>query len=128
MAVGRQNTKHVAKTVKAAADLSAAAKRHTFVKVSAAQKVNTAGAGDVCIGVQQNLPKQDQGCVVALIGGGGTSLLVAGGAIAAGDRLKSDASGRGVAVGANDDYYAIALDAATNAGELVEAVLQAGQN
>jgi hypothetical protein len=127
MALGRQSTKHVPKTLKAAADLSAAAKQFTFVKVTADQTVNTAGAGERAVGVQQNLPTSGKGCVVALIGGGGSSRLQVGGAVAAGDPLKSDASGRGVTAAGTDLYYAIALEAASNAGERVEAMLQAGR-
>lgn len=127
-----QSTMGLQKTFKAAGDLSAAAKQFTFVKFSAAQTVTTAAAGELAIGVQQNLPNAaGLGVVVRMVGAGGTSKLrVDGNAanIAAGDKLKADANGKGLkAAGANDDYYAVACEASTADGDVIEVVLQQGK-
>jgi hypothetical protein len=124
--MSRQNTAHVAKTLKASADLSAALKRYTFVKISGASTVTTAGAGDTPVGIQQNVPGDGKGCVFALLGAGGGSRLRIGAAVAAGAKLKSDASGRGVTAAAANEYWAIAVGAASNADEEVEVILQTG--
>jgi len=123
---GRQFTKHVPKTFKAAADLSTALKRYTFVKLTTDNTVNTCGAGETPVGVQQNLPDAaGKGLVAALIGSGGSKLRV-GAAVAAGAKLKSDSTGRGTTAAAANEYFAIAIGAASNADEVVEVVLQNG--
>lgn len=125
---GRQFSSHQPKTFKAAGDLSGANKRYSFVKMSAANEVTTAGAGETAVGVQQNEPNAaGKPTVVALCGAGGGTKLRIGAAVSAGDKLKSDASGRGVAAATGNEYFAIANEAGAAANEVVEAMLQVGQ-
>lgn len=109
----------------AAADLST--KQFHFMKITGDRTVNAAGAGEQCIGVLQD--KVDAAARAGNVRMLGTTEITAGAAFAAGDKLKSNASGRAItAGGANDDYYAIALEAATADGDIVEAFLIQGQN
>ena len=115
----------IQKTFKAGADLSADAKRYTFVAMSADQTVNTAGAGAAAIGVQQNQPASGKSCVVMITGT--SKVLVDGGtAIAAGDKLKTDASGRGIKNTAGTNCVGIALEAAAAANLVIEVLLTPG--
>lgn len=124
---GRQHTKHVAKTFKAASDLSAAALRYTFVKVSAAYTATTAAADEQVVGVQQNLPDTaGKPMIVALIGGGGSKLRI-GAAVVAGAPLMPTTGGLAITATTGKAYYAVAVDAGTNSGEVIEAALMSGQ-
>lgn len=101
----------------AAADLSSA--QYKFVVISGAGQVNVAGAGARAIGVLQNKPTAG---LAAEIITEGESLLVVDGttAIAAGDMLKSDASGRGVkTTTATDIVCAMALEASSAANDII---------
>jgi hypothetical protein len=127
MSVGRQVTAGRDKTLTAAADLSASTKRYTFVKASAAQSVDTAGAGEMPIGIQQNKPESGDGCVVRLCGCGGSSILRIGETVTAGDPLKVGANGLAMKATPGDQYFAIANEGATFvATEEIEALLQTG--
>jgi hypothetical protein len=127
MAVGRQVTKGKDKTEIAAADLSASTKRYTFVKMSGVKLVNTCGAGERPVGIQQNLPDIDEGCVLSVIGCGGSSLLRVGETVAAGDPLKSGTGGVAMKAASGESYYAIANEGVTFvANEIIEAILQTG--
>lgn len=128
MSVGRQVTAGRDKTIAAGADLSAATKRYTFVKVTDVYEVNTAGADEMPLGIQQNLPEADEGCVVRLIGCGGSSILRIGETVAAGDALKVGADGLAMVAALGEPYYAIANESATfvEATEQIEALLQTG--
>lgn len=127
---GRQYTSHRAKTFDAASDLSAAAKRYCFVKKTAVNYgVDLAGTDDLCIGVLQVGAEEGKGATVALVGGGGSTILKAGAAITAGDRLRSDSTGRAVPVtGGAQAFYAVAVETVSNADEYVEAVFQTGRS
>ena len=95
--------------LKAAADLSA--KQHLFMKLSAADTANVAGAGEAIIGILQNKPAvAGRACEIRRLG---VSKITAGGTIAAGDKLKSDSAGRGVAASTGDLYGGICLEGAT---------------
>lgn len=125
---GRAYSKHQAKTFKAAGDLSTAALRYTFVKMSAAQTVTTAAADEQVVGVQQNLPNAaGKGLVVALVGGGGGTKLRIGAAVSAGAPLMPTTGGLAITATTGKQYYAVAIDAGSNSGEVIEAVLQVGQ-
>lgn len=103
-------------TFKAAADLSALQFR--IMKLSAANKVNkaTAAADKPLVGVLQDKP--DAADKAATVRTSGISKLVAGGTIAAGDLLTSDANGDAVAaapaVGVNNGIVGYAIDAAVD--------------
>jgi hypothetical protein len=114
---------------------------HRFVIQSTAadHKCLQAGANGLVIGVSQrgtrNTPMDglDDGKAavagesVHIYGAGETCLLELGGTVAAGDRLKSDANGKGVTatVGSGDNYGAFAGEAGT-AGKLIEVQVQVG--
>ena len=104
-----------------------------FVKLDATGDglVLQAGAGEKCYGVSQEGTRRtpygalDDGYAaiagedLEVFGAGSECRLEAGGTVAPGDRLKSDASGRGVATTTNlDEYGAVALQAGT-VGKLV---------
>jgi hypothetical protein len=104
-------------------DLSA----HTFRAVKkTATGVDFCLAGERAIGVLQNKPKITEGCTVR---GGGTSKVVVDGSvtpgnIASGDKLKSDAVGRGVrTVTDGDEVFGIALEPSTATGDIIEALM-----
>jgi hypothetical protein len=125
---GRQYTSHRAKTFDAASDLSLAAKRYCFVKKTAVNYgVDLCGADERAIGVLTVGAEEGKGATVALVGGGGSVMLKAGAAITAGQKLKSDASGRAVPVlSGGQPFFAIALETVTNADEYIEALFQTG--
>lgn len=120
--MARSSVVGIQKTLKAGADLSAATKQFTFLKMSADQTVNTAGAGEVMVGVQQDLPKSGKACMFRITG---TSKLRVDGTtpITAGDLLKSDANGKGVKASSGDVCGAIAYEAAAADGVVIEAQL-----
>lgn len=106
-----------------------------FVKQDTSNEgyVSQAGAGERAIGVSQSGTRQppisglDDGYAatqntapLTVFTATDECDLEAGGAITNGDYLKSDSSGRGVTASSADDIYcAIALRAATTAGQLV---------
>ena len=102
----------------AAADLST--HQFKFVTVNSSAQVALAGAGAAMAGVMQDAPAsgvagsyQIAGVSRLVTDGSGTS-------IAAGDYLKSDASGRGVKTTTNgDEVGAMALEASTAAGTII---------
>lgn len=102
----------------AAADLSS--KRHYLVKVSAANAVNLAGAGETAIGVLDNAPESGEVCKVLV---GVVCPVVAGEAIAAGDDIAPDATGRARVALSTDHVVGIALEAAGAAGREFSAVM-----
>ena len=102
-------------------DYSAAATyQYHFMKLVVAV-LTICGAGDPIFGVLQDTPVANQAGSVAIEGE--TYLVVdgSGTAIAAMDKLKSDASGQGVKTTTNgDEVGAIALEAATTAGAVIK--------
>jgi len=105
------------------ADLSA--KQYTCVKHLTTGLVDTAGAGDLPRGIQQNKPLAGEGVSVRTMG---TSKLVVDGsgtAIAIGDALKPDSTGRGVkTVTAADNIIGYAMAASTAANDVIEVDIQ----
>lgn len=108
-------------TLVAAADLSA--QQYRFVNLDGTGKAALAGAGAEAVGVLQNKPVANAEATVADIGGGGTSKVVAGAAIAAGARVASDASGRAVTAGVGNAILGRARVAAAAAGEIIPVLL-----
>lgn len=93
----------------AGADLSAS--QYKAVAISAGAIV-VAGAGAAAIGFLMNAPVSGQVCEVATASGGAKA--TAAGTIAAGDKLRSDASGNVVSVYNDDAAVAIALESAVS--------------
>jgi hypothetical protein len=103
------------------ADYSAAATYQYHFMKSVAGVLTICGAGDPILGILQDTPSANMAGSVALEGE--SYLVVDGnaGAIAAMDRLKSDASGQGVKTTSNgDEVGAVALEAATTAGAVIK--------
>lgn len=109
---------------KAAGDLSALT--HTFVKLSAANTVTGAGAGEAGIGVLLNAPDA-AGKTATVAMAPGIAQVKANGAspnIAVGNWLKVGANGVAVqSTTAKDHVVAIANEAATADGVIIEAIL-----
>ena len=88
---------------------------------------SVAGANAITIGVIQDTPKLGQaGCIQSVRGT--TAKVISAGIIAVGARLQTDAYGRAVTVAGSGarNIVGIALEAATAAGQLIEAVLTGG--
>ena len=93
---------------KSGADLSGHENR--FVKpdstVANGEQVVKSGAGDRAVGIQMNVPNSTGPVEVSILGG---AKLVLGGTVSLGNRLKSDANGKGVVIaGAGDEVVAVA--------------------
>lgn len=109
----------------AGADLSA--KQYLAVKLTAANVVGVAGAGEKAIGVLQNKPTSGQAATVRELGR--TKHVVDGNAaaIAAGDWLKANAAGKGVKTTTDKDFvYARAEEASTADGDVIEVTVFPG--
>lgn len=113
----------------AGADLSAdtqasSSNRYRAVKLNgttAGSIVAIASTADVMLGVLKNLPASAEFAEVQVLG---TCKVRAGAAFSANARLKLDSSGRFVTGGGGSDRnWAIALEAATAIGDVVEALL-----
>jgi hypothetical protein len=96
------------------------AKQFCFVGLTATGKVNTAGAGGTAIGVRQNRPRQDEATTVMV---SGVSFVEAGGALAPGDPVAADATGRAVKAVAGNSVLGVALEAAPAAGIQIAVLL-----
>ena len=100
--------------------------QYTFVKLSGTTfgNVDKSGAGDPCFGICNNQPKAASAAEVAIQGVSQLIVDGSGTAIAVGDRLKSDASGRGVKSATNlDNYGAVALEASSAAGDQIAVLI-----
>lgn len=90
-------------------------------------QVDKAGAGDKGVGVLNNQPKLGSAAEVVLLG---VSPMVVDGnasAIAPGDRLKIDASGRGIkTTTANDEVIAISLQISTAQNDIISVFVLGG--
>ena len=93
---------------KAAADLRT--KQHLFVKLSAADAANVAGAGEAILGVLQNKPNINRACEIRRLG---ITKITAGDTISVGQKLKSDSAGRAVNASTGNLYGGLCLEAAT---------------
>lgn len=91
-----------------------------------ANQVVLAGANAFILGVLNNNPKANEAADVRGVRGSSMKVL-AGAAISVGDNLQTDSSGRFITgAGAAQKVVARALEAATAAGDLIEAVLLDG--
>jgi hypothetical protein len=105
----------------ASADLSA--KQYHFVEVSGVRTVASCNATtDVALGVLQNDPISGGAATVAV---GGTSKVVAGGAITAGARIAPKADGRAQTAVSTQYARGIALETSTTDGQIIECLLVA---
>lgn len=96
--------------IPAGADLSAATKQYTVVKVdNTGRVINTAVLGEASDGILQNLPKLGD---PAKVGIGGVSKARAGGTITAGAKVTANATGLVVAAAAGNKIVGTALSAA----------------
>ncbi len=103
----------------ASADLSA--KQYHFVEVSGVRTVGSCNAiTDVALGVLQNDPVSGGAATVAV---GGSTKIVAGGAITAGQRIAPKADGRAQTAVTTQYARAIALETSTTDGQIIECVL-----
>lgn len=119
---GVENIIYANGNLKAGADLSG--NQFYLVKLDAnGDVVLAAAATDKIHGVLLNKPKSGEAASVGRIG---VAKILAGGAIAIGDRITSDAAGKGVAAapaaGTNNGTVGIALEAGA-AGEIVSVEL-----
>jgi hypothetical protein len=96
----------------ASADLSA--KQHYLVKVSGANTVALAGAGELCIGSLANKPASGEAAEVLA---GIIVPVVAGDAVLVGAEVASDAAGKAVTATTGDRVFGVALTAAGADGE-----------
>jgi len=127
----RVNTYVLDKTYEANTDLSAL--QYTLVKPSTGvatgpqTRIVACGAGDRGF-VLQNKPKAlGQGAVLRILGFSQLFVDGSGTAIAPGDALKSNASGQGIKTTTPGDHYsAIAFEASTAAGDLIEVLVDRG--
>jgi hypothetical protein len=111
---------------KAAADLKA--KQYFAVKLTAADTVNlVAAAADTAIGILMNKPEQNQAALVRILGIAPCVSDGSGTAIAVGDRVGSNASGKMVKKATADFAVAgIALDASSADGTVIRVMLLPG--
>jgi hypothetical protein len=100
----------------AGADLSATPYR--FIDI-AAGKAALAGAGGRVVGVLQNKPRLNE--AVTLMHNG-VSFVEAGAAVAQGDNVQSDATGRAITLAAGI-AQGVALEAASGAGIIISVLL-----
>lgn len=79
-----------------------------------------AGAGANTLGVARSGAASGERVTVDVMG---TAVVEAGAAVAAGDTLKADASGRAITWATSGAKVAVALEAASSAGQFIEVLL-----
>lgn len=108
-------------TLEAAADLSG--KQFYIVKLASATTINVADSAGAAFGVLQDKPKSGEDGNVAPCGSGGISRVVSDGsgtAIAAGDYVKSNASGKAIKAATDKDRaIGLARDASSADGTII---------
>ena len=98
-------------------------KQYRFVKVTGAGQVGLCTAAtDATVGVMQNKPQVTG--QAATVGIRGITNVMAGGAVAAGDAVKIDTTGRGITSADGSNRVGIALDAASGANVLFPVLLK----
>lgn len=112
-------------TITREADADLSASQYLCMKASADNGCALAGANEKVLGVLQNDPAADRAAAIQIEG---VTRVKTGGAVAVGDYLKSDANGKAVAAageaaGVLVEVFAVALEAAAGADELINAHL-----
>lgn len=108
-------------TLPSAADYRTGNGQFRFTTVNSSGKaVAPAASGDLTIGVRQNTPNQNEGTTIV---NSGISMVEAGGVVAAGDKVQSDATGRAIAAASGKHVAGIALEAASGAGIIIAVLL-----
>jgi hypothetical protein len=113
-------------TQEAAADLSS--NQFCFLKkTTVAQRVDVSTLhSDPVVGVLQNKPNRVGSAATIVVDG--ITRIVASAAITAGDKLKPTTGGQAVATTTSgDEYYGIALDTVSTAGNIVTMLLSHGK-
>ena len=120
-----QNASFPDSPFEASGDLSGAQYRIVAKNSSARQVFRANSDDDVIVGVLQNKPKAEGRAATVRIGG--TAKVVAGAAVAAGDRVTTDSQGRAIkSTYSNADLVSqlgVAITAATAAGQLIEVLV-----
>lgn len=90
-------------------------------------EVDKCGAGEKAIGILNNAPAINKAAEVVLLGFSPMVVDGSGTAIAPGDRLKVDASGRGIkTTSANDEVIATALENSSAANDVISVYVLGG--
>ncbi len=105
----------------AAADLST--HQFKFVNIDAGGNASLSGVGGRSVGVLQNKPISGRAATIVV---DGISKIVAGGVVAAGASVASDATGRAVTAAATNLIQGVALQAAAGAGEIIAVLILRG--
>jgi Uncharacterized conserved protein (DUF2190) len=92
-----------------------------FVDVDATGRAALAGNGGRAVGVNQGKPNTGEAVEIMH---SGISKVVAGAAVAAGDEIQSDATGRAVTATTTNQRIGVALQAAGAAGVLISVLLR----
>ena len=109
----------------------------SLVAAGADFRVHEADAGEQVVGITRENSRRwndvshaDTGEPVAVYTHSQTCRLVAGAAVTVGERLKSDAEGRGIPLvggaGTTEEYGAVALEAASAANEVIQVRVEIG--
>lgn len=111
--------------------VSATVNAFRFVTLNAANTVAQSTAGQVPVGVSQDLGTYDSAYVtnvpVKLFGQGGTFKITMSGAVSVGGSIYVDAAGKGTATPNSGGAVAIANEAATADNDIIEAVWKTSQ-
>lgn len=113
------NNSQVCISLEAGQDLSA--KQFFFVSVSSDGQIDPTGDGAAAVGVLQNDPAAAGRAAEVCIGG--VTKVSAGGTIAAGAAVASDAAGEAVTAATGDVVLGIALEGASD-GDIISIVFQ----
>lgn len=109
------------KTQAFAAGEDLSAKQNYFVKISAANTVSLAGAGEDAIGVNTENAASGETTGV-MCEGGGKIKVVAGAIVAFGAKITSDANGKAVTAALGDYVYGTSLEAAAADKDLISMI------
>lgn len=111
-------------TITRSADADLSAKQYFIVKATASNGCALAGAGDIPLGVLTNDPESGEAAAIQVAG---VVRVTAGAGFAVGARVKADAAGKAITLvngaGTKEQSIGIALEAATNDGDIVEILL-----